>query len=290
MVYVPVLVLVYVLVLVPLNVPVPVRVSVVVGLTLRARLNVLLNVLVYALGLKYPVPVLLLVSVVYPPVPVRVSVVCVNVFVYALGLRYPVPVLVPVSVVYPVPGLRARESPDPEPYENALTLLVGEPGRLPAPYELPYPYPAVLPAAFVLRSRLKYGLGERGPPGAEGVREWAVAGDAVRSSKNAMRSPARRPTGLSLPAPPSPGSVEERACGEGGASVLRCAERRSASAGTVERRGLEKACEVGREPPSVRSEMVLRMRQSRSRVFVVLEFELELVLVKVLEEFVLVLV
>lgn len=82
--------------------------------------------------------------------------------------------------------------------------------------------------------RARYGLGERGPEGAEAFLECDL------SSKNAIRSPARLPGGGAT-------SEDDRECLEGEAGVARIAA--------------ENACEVGRVF-SVRSVIVLRRTRS----------------------------
>lgn len=147
-----------------------------------------------------------------------------------------------------------------------LLLAAGEEGRDVYPAVLyPNPVPLLYPKPVLLA---KYGLGERGPAGADVVlvcppREGL---SLAPPSKNAIKSPARRPGGGS-----AVDSVAERACGDGEtAPPPSTADRLSASECPL----------IGREPgspelgllfvlSSVRSVIVLSLLRSASILAVV---------------------
>jgi len=130
---------------------------------------------------------------------------------------------VAVSEVAPplvlVVGDAQVDGPVPEPDETELDGRVPYP-VVPYPVVLPYPYPVpvvVPPKSGVDLLPVTYGLGDLGPPGAEPdlvcppcpISELVAV--AVRSSKNAIKSPARLPP--SGPTP-FPGSVLDLVCGD----------------------------------------------------------------------------
>lgn len=134
-------------------------------------------------------------------------------------------------------------------------VLLGDDG-------LEYHPPEPLSRFGVERLCAKYGEGDLGPVGTLVVLVCPCAvsvEDAVRSSKNAIRSPARLPGGGA-----SAGSVDERRCGE----PPKKAERLKVvgpSALCLAAAPAENECEVGREDGfSVLSEIVLKILQSLS--------------------------